>query len=66
MKVGDLIRDIADSSLGVITRDDPENHMCQNCYLIYWISGIMRGRETSEDIHYEIDEKPWCEIVTPS
>jgi len=49
MQVGDLIRDIRDGSMGIVTRTDDE-YEGSDRYFIYWISGYagLIGNESSE------------------
>ena len=65
MKIGDLIRDIRDGSVGVVVRAD-DDYEGPNRYYVYWISGMpaLIGQETTE--YLGSDRKCAYEPVTSS
>lgn len=68
MKIGDLIRDLRDGSVGVVVRTDDVRDLRDGSdrYYIYWISGNPNfiGRETSE--YLDSERKGAYEPVTSS
>tara|TARA_R110000824_G_scaffold365491_1_gene553984 strand:- start:791 stop:1018 length:228 start_codon:yes stop_codon:yes gene_type:complete len=68
LKIGDLIRDLRDGSVGVVVRTDDVRDLRDGSdrYYIYWISGNPNfiGRETSE--YLDSERKGAYEPVTSS
>tara|TARA_Y100001973_G_scaffold48487_1_gene72184 strand:- start:2475 stop:2672 length:198 start_codon:yes stop_codon:yes gene_type:complete len=65
VKIGDLIKDIRDGSIGVVVKPDGD-YEGSNRYYIYWISGMpaLIGQETTE--YLGSDRKCAYELVTSS